>query len=95
MLTARLTPPRNPIAPRGLARVHYYRSAGSQRARLLIFKHMAVAGAECNRLFFRSRIINDFDEFKQIADVIVANRPSDQFSDVVEKIYTRDLFGSD
>lgn len=45
--------------------------------------------------FYRSRVIKDFDEFKQISDVIVANRLSDEIQDVVDKVYTRDLFSRD
>lgn len=45
--------------------------------------------------FYHSRVIKDFDEFKQISDVIVANRLSDGIKDVVEKVYTRDLFSRD
>ncbi|MDD4717061.1 MAG: nucleotide sugar dehydrogenase [Eubacteriales bacterium] len=45
--------------------------------------------------FFRSRVIRDLDEFKKISDIIVANRVSDEISDVVEKVYTRDLFARD
>ena len=45
--------------------------------------------------FFHSRVIKDFDEFKKISDVIVANRLSDEIKDVVDKVYTRDLFSRD
>lgn len=45
--------------------------------------------------FFRSRVIEDFEEFKRIADVIVANRLSDDIQDVADKVYTRDLFSRD
>lgn len=45
--------------------------------------------------FYHSRVIKDFDEFKKISDVIVANRLSDEIQDVVDKVYTRDLFSRD
>lgn len=45
--------------------------------------------------FFQSRVLNDLEEFKQKADVIVANRITDDIRDVVDKIYSRDLFGKD
>lgn len=44
---------------------------------------------------YHSRVIKDFEEFKQISDVIVANRLSDEIKDVVDKVYTRDLFSRD
>lgn len=45
--------------------------------------------------FYNSRVIKDFDEFKEISDVIVANRLDDEIKDVVDKVYTRDLFSRD
>lgn len=45
--------------------------------------------------FFRSAVINNLDCFKELADVIVANRITPELQDVSERVYTRDLFGAD
>ena len=45
--------------------------------------------------FYHSRVVRDLDAFKTEADVIVANRHSDDLADVVDKVYTRDIYGRD
>jgi UDPglucose 6-dehydrogenase len=45
--------------------------------------------------FFHSKVIKDLEEFKEVSDVIVANRMVDDLNDVKNKVYTRDLFNSD
>ncbi len=45
--------------------------------------------------FFNSKVVNDLEQFKATADIIVANRITNEIKDVQEKVYSRDLFGKD
>lgn len=45
--------------------------------------------------FFNSKVIRDLGEFKKMSDVIIVNRVTDELQDVMEKIYTRDIYGRD
>jgi UDPglucose 6-dehydrogenase len=45
--------------------------------------------------FFQSKVLESIDEFKNISDLIISNRISSELDDVAEKVFTRDLFGSD
>ena len=48
-----------------------------------------------NSDFYNSKVIRHIQEFKDMCDVIVANRMTDEIKDVSSKVYTRDLFGND
>lgn len=45
--------------------------------------------------FYNSKVVNDLEEFKKEADIIIANRKTKSLSDVTNKVFSRDLFGSD
>lgn len=45
--------------------------------------------------FYQSKVISDINEFKNLSDVIIANRVTKDILDVIEKVYSRDLFGGD
>lgn len=46
------------------------------------------------KMFFRSEVVNNLDAFKIKADLIVANRVTNELLDVADKVYTRDLYGN-
>ena len=45
--------------------------------------------------FYGNEIINDLEKFKKLSDVILCNRKSTKLGDVLDKVYTRDIFGKD
>ncbi len=50
---------------------------------------------EDGSLFYGDKVVNNLDVFKQQSDVIIANRMSDELSDVKDKVYTRDIYNRD
>lgn len=68
-----------------------------------IMKRLQASGAEIilyepvllEETFFETRVIKSLKEFKEKADLVVANRVTDEISDVMDKVYTRDLYGED
>jgi UDPglucose 6-dehydrogenase len=61
--------------------------------KIVIYEPVLVEQGEYE--FFNSIVIDNLEDFKQLSDIIVANRMLDELQDVKEKIYTRDLFNSD
>ncbi|WP_416423037.1 nucleotide sugar dehydrogenase [Pseudomonas sp. App30] len=62
----------------------------AQKLKIIIYEPALNA-----KTFDGFEVVRDLEEFKSLADVIVANRPTSEIFDVRDKIYTRDIFGSD
>lgn len=60
-------------------------------AEVVIFEPTLAEGTT----FFGSKVINNLEKFKEISDVIIANRLNKDLIDIKEKIYSRDIFNRD